>query len=59
MLKGLLRFGSELPLQCIVGVLGVQDGVLGSDRPPLGSGCEEEPERKSEMTKTEVVKEKK
>lgn len=45
MLRGLLRFGSELPLQSIVGELSVQDGVLGSDRPPLGSGCKEEPGR--------------
>lgn len=46
MLRGLLRFGSELPLQSTVGELGVQrDGVLGSDRPPLGSGCKEEPGR--------------
>lgn len=43
MVRDLLRFGSELPLHSINGELGVQDGVLGSDRPPRGSGCREEP----------------
>lgn len=43
MFRGVLRLGSELPLQSIVGVLGVQDGELGSDR-PRRSGCRDEPE---------------
>lgn len=34
MLKAVLRLGSELPLQSIVGVLGIQDGELGTDGPP-------------------------
>lgn len=48
MLKGVLRLGSELPLQSIVGVLGVQDGELGSDR-PRRSGCRDEPEGREEF----------
>lgn len=47
MLKGVLRLGSELPLQSIVGVLGVQDGELGTDG-PLRSGCRDEPENTEE-----------
>lgn len=38
----MLRFDSELPLQNIVGVFGVQDGELGTEG-PRGSGCEDEP----------------
>lgn len=43
MLKGVLRLGSELPLQSTMGVFGVQDGELGTDV-PRGSGCRDEPE---------------
>ena len=43
MLKGVLRLDSELPLQSIVGVLGAQDGELGTDGPRI-SGCRDEPE---------------
>ena len=43
MFKGVLRLGSELPLQSIVGVFGVQDGELGTDG-PRRSGCGDEPE---------------
>lgn len=43
MFKDVLRLGSELPLQSIVGVLGVQDGELGTDG-PRRSGCGDEPE---------------
>lgn len=43
MVRDVLRFGSEFPLQSIAGELGAQVVVLGSDRPPLGSGCKEEP----------------
>lgn len=42
MFIGVLRLGSELPLQSIVGVLGVQDGEPGTDG-PRGSGCRDEP----------------
>lgn len=43
MFNCVLRFGSELPLLSIVGVLGVQDGELGTDG-PRRSGCGDEPE---------------
>lgn len=41
--SGMLRLGSDLPPQSTVGVLGVKDGELGSDR-PRRSGCRDEPE---------------
>ena len=47
MFKGVLRLASELPLQSIVGVLGVQDGELGTDG-PRRSGCRDEPESEGE-----------
>lgn len=46
----MLRLGSELPLQSIVGVLGVQDGELGTDG-PRRSGCRDEPEVTDETQK--------
>ena len=52
MLKGVLRLGSELPLQSILGVLGVQDGELGTDG-PRGSGCRDEPENTEETPGSE------
>lgn len=54
MLKGVLRLGSELPLQSIPGVLGVQVGELGSDR-PRRSGCGDEPEGILKTTDTDCL----
>lgn len=49
MFNGVLRLGSELPLQSIVGVLGVQDGELGTDG-PRRSGWGDEPEGTEETS---------
>lgn len=50
MFKGVLRLGSELPLHSTVGVLGVQDGELGTDG-PRRSGCGDEPDDTEETPK--------
>lgn len=42
MFSEVLRLDSELPLQSIVGELGVHDGELGTDG-PRRSGCRDEP----------------
>lgn len=49
MFNGVSRLGSELPLPSIVGVLGMQDGEPGTDR-PRRSGWKDVPEGTEETS---------
>lgn len=53
--SGMLRLGSDLPLQSTMGALGVKEGELGRDR-PRRSGCRDEPEEKPANSESALPK---